>query len=269
MRGDRGNSPRSVEQRLHRKLGKFDPERYAELAALGTAAESFVILHEHGHLALGPVEHSEENELDADRWALERLVHDAETRSSLFLLGPFVFLSLCHLVETFSARSAAGAAVAQTHPGAPLRLAQAAVECASVLGPLEREKAAQFTALVDAAIVAETGRKEDAILTAVFTVALGLRSLFADHLALIAQGSTRRQVLEALLETARAEPEARTEGSARAAGSELQPGLTASDDDGVYLYELPSGHEMEMVLVPKGPFLRPKDSTGIPEPRRS
>ena len=52
----------------------FDRASYQEMVQLGTAVEAFLLLHEYGHVHLGLASDGDANdELAADRWALERL----------------------------------------------------------------------------------------------------------------------------------------------------------------------------------------------------
>lgn len=240
---------------------QFDPARDRVAINLCTAAETFIILHEYGHITRGITNAGPEAELAADRWALSQIAMYAMRSghaTNPLLLGPMVAVGISYLVERFTADTGL------THPGSELRLAQVAVELGGSLGNHEREVAADLLRLVDDTVVAETGRPEDAVAGALLAGTDGLRAVLPFDV--LADTVPRSASLRALLETMRTELPFVTAGDSGPAVTGLI-GLTQSATAGVYLYELPDGQQMEMVLVPKGTFLRgPRKGPGFPGP---
>jgi formylglycine-generating enzyme required for sulfatase activity len=235
----------------------FDLQRYREMANLGTAAETFLVLHEYGHVLLRITESIAEEELRADNWALQK-IKDAPNSPDLFFIGPFIFLGLCYLVEILS-RDVEGA-VPQTHPGAPLRIAQAAAELIPSMSAGTKKVSAQFLTLVDYAL-SESASSPRARVGKIFEVVDGLSSLpigLLDIVKDVDRSIALRSVLEVAMDDA---SEAKSEGDL---GS-LPPGLRPAEEPNIFLYELPSGEAIEMVFVGRGEFLRgPRLLPGYP-----
>jgi hypothetical protein len=148
----------------------FNLQRYREMANLGTAAETFLVLHEYGHIFLKITASVAEDELRADNWALQK-IKDAPNSPDLFFIGPFIFLGICHLVDILSRDI--DSTVEHTHPGAALRIAQAAAELIPSMSAGSKNVSAQFLTLVDYAL-SESASSTRAKVGKIFEVVDGL-----------------------------------------------------------------------------------------------
>jgi formylglycine-generating enzyme required for sulfatase activity len=247
----------------------FEIEKYMLGASLATSAELFLILHEYGHFSLNLFDHNEDNEIDADSWALSVVGATHQTDTGGASVGPLVFLGLCYLIEKLSAERFPNDTISKTHPGAPLRLAQAAVEMCPLFSRTERALASDFLALVDAAITLRIDPDSKGYARTILEIASTLQTFFPIALFDMLKNEDRKSAFQALLNVVA--EEVRQNPTNVKAGNEidasLPPGLFPSTTDGVFLYELPTGDKLEMVFVPKGPFLfGPRLGPGFPGP---
>jgi formylglycine-generating enzyme required for sulfatase activity len=242
-----------------RTWADFDLASYQEMVQLGTAVEAFLLLHEYGHVHLGCASDANVNEeLMADAWALERF-EKMPNRPDLLLAGPFLFLGLCYLVEVL-ARVLDGA-VGRTHPGADLRLAQAATALIPAMASGSKAISTRFLALVDHALTRLTG-PTGLSLVKVFEVVDGLRWVLPIDVLTMVKTVDHAAMLQSVIQVA---ADATRDDKP---GPEVIPGLLQSDKDGVFEYELPTGDRIEMVRVDRGGFLiGPRLAPGYPSER--
>lgn len=240
----------------------FDHSRYQEMVVVGTTAEIFLILHEYGHVSLQIKEHIADEELRADNWALQKIIDEAKT-FDLPSVGPFIFLGLCYFLEALTQGS--NNSSAQTHPGAALRIAQAALKLAPHMSVKTTRIALEFLMLVDSAlaITLPTGYVKA---SKILEIANTLQTIFPKKLLDFINGIDLANTLQALVDTALDESkEGDSNAKDRMALDSPPPGIRLSDDPNVFIYELPSGEPLEMVLVEKGEFLQgPRVLPGYP-----